>query len=390
MMPKTRLGEGFGHTIAIALPLVAILLAAILTLPLACGKKEAEEIKIGIIAPLTGENATYGLALKRGMDLAFETINNSGGVSGKRLAPVFEDSQAEPQKGVSSFRKLVSVDNVSIVLGGMFSAVTLAIAPIAEEKGVVLLSPTSSAVEITDAGDYIFRIYPSDSYDGEFLANFAIDKLGAKTVSVLYIQVASVTAITEVFKEVFEAKGGKILDLQGYSEGNTDFKTQLQKIKNTKPDVIFLAGYLREMAIQLKQTKELGIKQPVISISTFYDDKIFSLAGEAAEGVLFSTPYYDVAAQDSVTTEFVRKFEARFDEPPNIWAGYGYDVARVAGFAMERALERGQLTAQGIKQQLYRIKDFPGVTGRTTFDENGDVLKELKILKAENGAFVDF
>lgn len=350
-----------------------------------CTKNE-NELKIGAIAPLTGENAVYGVALKNGMDLAIEEINSNGGIQGRALHVVFEDSHADPQKGVNAFNKLTKIDKVPMVLGAMFSSVTLAIAPIAEKEKIVLLSPTSSAVDLTNAGDYIFRIYPSDAFDGEFLAHFASNKLEAKTASILYIQVSSVSAVVKVFKETFQQVGGKILVEESYSEGDTDFRTQLVKIKNSNPDIIFLPGYLREMATQLRQAKELGIKKPILSISTFYDPKILELAGDAAEGVIFSAPFFDPESQEPVVNQFVKSFEQRYSEKPNIWAGYGYDVVKIAAIALQKA----GANSDKIKYELYKIKDFPGVTGVTTFDENGDVIKELRVLTVKNQTFISY
>jgi branched-chain amino acid transport system substrate-binding protein len=364
--------------------LTAVLFVVMIALSFGCAKKGAKEIKIGAIVPLTGDNAVYGIALKKGMDLGLEEINSYGGINGKKLTLIFEDDQAEPQKGVNAFIKLTKVDKVPMVIGAMFSAVTLAIAPIAEQQKTVLLSPTSSAVDITNAGDYIFRIYPSDSFDGVFLADFAVNNLKAKTTSILYIQVTSVSAIVKVFKERFQENGGKILDEEVYAEGATDFRTQLVKIKKSDPDIIFLPGYLREMAIQLTQAKELGIKKPILTISTFYDSRIFDLAKDATEGVIFSTPFFDPESQTPVVKQFVDSFTKKYGEKPNIWAGYGYDAVKISALA----LQKGGTQSNQIKEELYKIKDFPGVTGTTTFDKNGDVIKELRVLKATKREFI--
>jgi len=349
-------------------------------------EKEPDEIRIGAIVPLTGDNAVYGVALKKGMDLAIEEINREGGVKGRRLVVIFEDDQVDPQKGISAFNKLTKVDKVPMVIGPMFSAVALAIAPIAERARIVLLSPTASSVDLTNAGDYVFRIYPSDAYDGVFLADIAVDKLKARTVSVLYIQVASVSAIVRVFDERFRERGGKVVDEQSYVEGTTDFRAQLAKIKQQNPDVIFMPGYLREMGIQLRQAKELGIKKPILTISTFYDSRIFDLAKEAAEGVIFSAPFFDPESVEPHVKQFVDSFRKKYGEKPNIWAGYGYDAVKISAFA----IEKGGVEPDRIKNELYKVKDFPGVTGMTSFDQNGDVIKELRILRAEDKRFVPY
>ena len=366
--------------------IISIIIASLIVFSLGCMKKSENEIKVGAILPLTGDNAIYGVSIKKGMDLGLEEVNKANGINGKKLVILFEDDQADPQKSVAAYKKLITVDKVPMILGGVFSASTLAMAPLAEKDHVVLFSPTSSAVEITQAGDFIFRIYPSDSYDGVFLADFASKVLKAKTVSILYMQVTSISAITKVFAEQFEADGGKVLDTIGYNEGDSDFRTQITRIKKSNPDVVFIPSYLRETAIQLKQMKELRLNKPLLAVSTFNDPKIFELAGNAAEGVIFSTPMFDPQSKESNIKYFVKSFFKKYNEEPNIWAGYGYDVVKIAALA----IEKGGNKAEAIKKELYKINNYPGVTGNTSFDQHGDVKKELKIMIAKQKKFIPY
>lgn len=372
-----------GYNSSAALIIISIVTASLMVFSFGCVKKE-KEIKIGAILPLTGGNAVYGTSIQKGIEVGLEEINKANGINGHKLVIIFEDDQADPQKSVAAYKKLTTVDKVPLLLGGVFSASTLAMAPLAEKDKVVLLSPTSSAVDITQAGDFVFRIYPSDSYDGVFLANFASEGLKAKTASILYMQATSISAITKVFNEKFESNGGKVLDVMGYNEGESDFKTQIAKIKKSNPDVVFIPSYLRETAIQLKQMKELGLNKPLLAVSTFNDPKIFELAGNAADGVIFSTPVFDLESEKPHIRKFIESFSSKYGEKPNIWASYGYDVVKVVSLA----LEKGDNKSEAIKNELYKIKDFPGVTGNTTFDQNGDVKKELKILVARSKKFI--
>lgn len=200
------------------------------------------------------------------------------------------------------------------------------------------------------------------------------------------MQVASISAITEVFKEQFESNGGKVLDVIGYNEGDSDFKTQISKIKKSNPDVVFIPSYLRETVIQLKQMKELGLNKPLLAVSTFNDPKIFELAGNATEGVIFSTPVFDPESEKPHIKKFIESFSKKYNEKPNIWAGYGYDVVKIASLAMEK----GGSKSKAIKTELYKINNFPGVTGDISFDQNGDVKKELKIMVAKSKKFVPY
>lgn len=188
-----------------------------------------DEVTVDAILPLTEDAGSYGVWLKRGMDLAFDAINADGGIKGRDLVITYEDSQAGPAKVVSAFNKLRSVDSVPMVLGAMFSAVTLAIAPIAERSKTVLLSPSASTIEPTDAGDYIFRIYPSDTYDGIYLARYARDELKASNVAIVYMQASSIAAIVDAFRTNFEAAGGKVVAAKAYNEGGRRFSHTAHK-----------------------------------------------------------------------------------------------------------------------------------------------------------------
>ena len=351
---------------------------------MSCVKETPDaEIKLGAILPLSGDAASYGEALKTGMDLALDEINAEG-IHGKKLNIIYEDSQGSPKNAIASFNKLAFTDKVQMIIGDMFSASTLAIAPIAEKQKVVLLSPTASAVELTRSGDYIFRIYPSDLYDGEYLASFSKNGLKAKTASIIYLQVTSISSISQIYKKRFEELGGNVLSLDSYKEGDTDFRSQLLKAKKVDADVIFIPGYLREMAMLLKQAKELGIKKKFISISTFFDPKILELAGNAANGVIFSAPVFDPDSTSSEIKHFVSLFESKQKYKPDILAGYGYDVLNIAARALKQT---PSIKGESIKTSLYNIKYFPGVTGNSTFDANGDVIKELRMMTVSDGVF---
>jgi branched-chain amino acid transport system substrate-binding protein len=184
-----------------------IIIGAVLLLAVIAGAclqdTQSDEIKIGAILPLTGEAAEYGEDAKLGIDLAVEEINAAGGINGKMIQVVYEDSQATPSQGVAAIQKLITVDKVPVIIGAMASSVTLAIAPIAEENKVVLLSPASTAPQITEAGDYIFRNEVSDAYGGKAQAELTWDELGIKNVAILCINNDYGVGTADTFKKNF-------------------------------------------------------------------------------------------------------------------------------------------------------------------------------------------
>lgn len=348
-------------------------------------KKEPKEIKIGAILPLTGENAMYGESAKRAIDLAVEEINTAGGIKGSKIRVIYEDDQALPDKGVSAFQKLITVDKVPVVIGAMPSSVTLAIAPIAEKNKVVLFSPASSNPKITESGDYIFRNDVSDVFEGSKMAEDVRQKLGFKKVAVLYINNDYGVGIKDVFIKRFEELGGKILDIETFEQGATDFRTQLTKIKQDNPEAVYIVGYKEQIQI-LKQYKELGIKAQILGTIMLEDPEIIQKVGDAAEGAIFTYRAYDPKSEQKEVKEFVKNFKDKYGLEPDNWAAQSYDALKIVALA----IERGGYNSEEIKNALYRIKNFPGVSGLTSFDEHGDVIKPLKLKIIRSGEFRNY
>lgn len=353
----------------------------------ACERKKSDgqkEIAIGAILPLTGDGAKYGESARNAVELALSELNAAGGINGVPVRVIFEDSEGVPQKGVSAFQKLRTLDHVPAVIGGLFSSVTLAIAPIAERSQVVILSPTSSNPKITDAGDYIFRNCASDLFEGQVMAEAARAKLGISTVGILRINNDYGVGITDVFRERFTAAGGKILAEEVFQQGDTNLRAQVTKLGalDPKPDAIYLVGY-KELGQALKQCAELGIKAQFLSTVMFEDPEILKIAGSAAEGVIYSARAYDAESKDPTIQKFVKSYKQRYGGTPDIFAALAYDSMRILALAMKT----GGTSAAGIKDALYKIKDFPGACGSTSFDKNGDVTQPAFLKTVRNGRF---
>jgi branched-chain amino acid transport system substrate-binding protein len=179
--------------------------------------------------------------------------------------------------------------------------------------------------------------------------------------------------------------GGEIVTFDGYNSDVQDFSSVIRRASSANPDIVFIPGNLNPMANLLIQARQLGLNKQFLTISTFFDNNILELAREAAEGVLFSSPMFDPTSDTPEMVNFVTSYRKRYNTEPSILSGYGYDVVKIAAVALQNGME-----PKKIKEALYQIRDFPGVTGSTTFDSNGDVSKELKIMKVENGTFVPY
>jgi len=353
-----------------------------LMLPSGCAKKE-KVIKIGVILPLTGEAAKYGQSAKRGLDLALEEINASGGVRGKKLSLIYEDSKADPKEGVNAIQKLITIHKVPAIIGAMASSVTLAIAPIAEKNKVVLLSPASSAPKITYAGNYIFRNCYSDIYEGTKMADYIWNETSYRSIAIIYINNDYGIGLKRAFEKRFTELGGKVIISEPYEFGSTDFHTQISKVKNANPDAIYIIGY-GEMGRLLIQAKEIGLSKPFFSCIMFEDPDILKIAREAAEGVIYTFPSYDPKSQEKQIRDFVRAFKKKYGQIPDGFAANSYDALKILALA----IKKGGGDSEGIKDALYTVRDFPGVTGKTSFDANGDVKKPIGIKTVKDGRFI--
>jgi len=361
---------------------VAVVLAAVFIFTQTV--TESEKIKIGAILPLSGSGAKYGEEAKNGINLAVMQINTSGGVNNKEIKIIYEDDQGKSSGAINAFNKLVTVNKVPVVIGPMYSSTVLSVAPIAEEKKVVLFTPSGSSPEITQAGDYVFRNWPSDTFEGSEMANFAYEQLDLQKAAILTVNIDYGTGLTEVFKNKFTALGGQVLAIEKYDQGDTDFRSQLTKIKATKPDVLYLPGYYTEIALILKLAKELGFDTKYLSCVGFDNPKAIELAGEAAEDVIFARPAYDPNSEDEVVSGFVESFKGEYNTIPGTYAAHAYDALNI----LIIAIKRGGYEAEDIKDVLYNVQNFNGVTGSTSFDKNGDVIKSIQIMTVRKGHFV--
>ncbi|NUO09174.1 MAG: penicillin-binding protein activator [Candidatus Brocadia sp.] len=365
---------------------ISTIVVSLIVISLGCAKNDEKSIKIGVIAPLTGDAAIYGIALKKGLDLAKDKINSEGGIQGKSISLRYEDSQADSKTAVSAFNKLVNIDKVSLLIGDMFSTTTLSIAPLAQKNKILLLSPTASSEEVPKTGEFIFSIYPYDAYEGKFIANFIFSNAHKKTAAIICVQATAMISAKNAFTKTFNKLGGKVLIEDNYPPKTDDFRSILAKVKNANPEVIYIPGYLEEIVKILKQAKELDIKSQFITISTAYDEKLFSLAGNTAEGLIFSAPFFDKTSNNPQIINFKESFERKYEETPNVWAAYGYDALNI----ISRAYNNSLTNNTSLNIELSKIRNYLGVTGKTTFLKNRMVKKQLRIMIAHDNNFIGY
>ena len=364
--------------------LIVVLLVST-ALSLGCAKKE-KKIKIGAILPLTGGAGKYGEDAKLGIDLAVNEVNSQGGINVMKIEVIYEDNQSNPQQSVTVIRKLITVDKVPAIIGPMTSSAALAVAPIAEQNHVVLLSPAASAPALTKAGDYIFRNELSDAYGGVAQAELTWKKLNIKKVCILYINNDYGVGVKDAFLQTFTDLGGRVVAIESFEPDDKDFRTQLIRIERKSPDALFLISYKESIPI-LRQIKELGIKVQLLSTPVFEDKEVLEKTGILAEGVIYV--YYggfNPQSSNERIRKFAESFRKKYNRAPGYYSALAYDAMKILALA----IEKGDYKSEGIKDALYNIKDFLGITGKTTFDAKGDVIKPVILKTVKNGQFVKY
>jgi branched-chain amino acid transport system substrate-binding protein len=376
-----------------SLVLVALLLVAGMVLA-ACGggqtsgggtgTKEEGDIKIGGIFELTGPIATFGQSSVEAIELAFEEINGKGGVLGRQLKFIVEDNRSAQPDSATAARKLIEQDKVVAILGPVASSNSLAAAPIAQESKIPLLSPTSTNPAVTLVGEYIFRAAFIDPFQGAVMANFATNNLKAKTAAIMTDANSDYSkGLGEVFKQVFEANGGKIVAEESFMSGDTDFNTILTRVKNANPDVVWVPSYYDTAGLIVDQAKNnIGFSQDVIFLGADGWDSpvMFELAGDAADGFFFSN-HYSPDVDSPEVKNFLAAYQAKFGgKIPDALAALAYDAAYMLAQAIEDA---GSADPKAIRDALAKV-EIVGVSGMIKLNENRDPVKSAVVIKIEN------
>ncbi|MGP8321870.1 MAG: ABC transporter substrate-binding protein [Methanosarcinaceae archaeon] len=338
-----------------------------------------ETVNIGSILPLTGDLAVYGQSVKSGADLAVDEINAAGGINGTQIEIICEDNRGEAADTVSAYHKLADVDKVPVILGAVVSTNTLAIAPLAEENEIVLISPTSTSPKLTQWEDgYVFRVIASDSCQGIVMAELAIE-MGYEELAVMYLNNEYGVGFKDVFVEEFGKIGGTVLTEIANDEGKTDFRSELTNLKEVDPSAVMIVGYVKESSIIFKQAKELGINTQWLCSEGHKSDEIMKLSGNSSEGILVLYP-----ATATELENFKVNFNAVHNEMPGIFAAEGYDMVQTAVKAMEAA---GSTTDTVTIKASIRDLDFTGPSGHKVFDRFGDVPAAYDVWTVTNGSF---
>jgi branched-chain amino acid transport system substrate-binding protein len=353
-------------------------------------------IPVGLNAELTGDIPSVGASCKNAALLAVKEVNDAGGldIGGKKyiIKLFIEDNGGKADQAAAVTQKLITQDNVVAVIGPNASRYAIPAAAVAESSKVLMISPWSTNPKLTidpntgKPAKYVFRACFTDSFQGQVVAKFAMEKLGAKKAAVLY-DVASEynKGIAEVFKNTFEKLGGQVVAFETYTTGDKDFSAQLTKIKQANPDVIFLPNYYNEVPLQIQQAHRLGITATFIGSDSWGSEDLIKLGGKDVDGYFFSTHYArDIPAP--ATQKFISAYTAAYGSVPDDVAALTYDSF---GLLFEALKTANKIDRQAVRDALATLSHYEGVTGTLQFKEgSGDPIKSAVILQIKDGKFV--
>ena len=341
------------------------------------------DILVGEYGSLTGPQATFGQSNHNGVMMAADEINAAGGVNGRKIKVLTEDDQSKPEEAANAVTKLISQNNVSAILGEVASSSSLAAAPICQSNKVPMITPSSTNDEITKKGDYIFRTCFTDSYQGENIARYVAQNLGLKRAVILTdVKNDYSTGLTKVITNTYTSLGGQIIGNQSYSNGDSDFRSQLTALKALNPQVIFVPGYYTDIGQIAQQAKELGVNVPLAGGDGWESPKLIEIGGKALEGC-FYTNHYFYADPNPIVRNFVQKYKDRYGQVPDGMAALGYDAMKVLADAMKRA--KG-LDGASLRDAIGQTKNYMGVTGNITIGPDRNAVgKKIIIEEIKNG-----
>jgi branched-chain amino acid transport system substrate-binding protein len=345
-----------------------------------CNKKEENIIKIGVILPLTGEVATYGQSVQKGLDIAIEGNKN------KIFKLIYEDSKAEKKTAINALEKLF-FNKVKFFIGDATSTVTYEIGPRIQVKNGILIVPIATGDRIREIGENVFMLSPRNEKQTRKIADFIKEQFSSKKVGCFFKQNDYGVNIANTFLKLFNND----INSQAYQEGQNDFRSALTKFKSEGIDLIFLPGNYEETASILRQAMEINYKAVFIGTDGTYSPKLIELAGVASEKFLLTMMPVDYHSE--IYIEFEKKFKKKYNTKPDIFACYGYE----SGLIMIKAINSSSNKTTAEVKRYLQTNDFPSLTGMMRFEKGGnpswlswEANRDYKIYIVKKGDFIPF
>lgn len=349
------------------------------------GDKSTEPVKIGMIAPVTGEKAEFGKSMWMSIEMAVDEVNAAGGVLGRQVELVTMDSKAQPKAAVEAAEALVQDDSIVAVLGPMMSGEAIACAPVFEDAGIIELAPVANHPDYAAMGDYMFTMAASQIEEYPAMVEKQIKGFHhADSVGVLYVATDYGVSCYNQFEASCKEQSVQITDAESFLDLEKDFTNLLLKVRQTNPQLLVIVSQQIECAAILKQVKELGWDIPIAVISTNYSDQTLQLAGDATEGITSITAFF-VSEDDPAVWEYAQKFEERAGYEPTVHGILSYDAAGVLCDAINRA---GSTDRRQVLEALKATDGWKGLAGEYRFTPDGYVRRNFEVLQVVDGEWV--
>jgi branched-chain amino acid transport system substrate-binding protein len=353
------------------------------------GAATADEgpIYIGVSGPLTGPTARYGEQWKKGFDLALDEINGAGGINGRPLEYIFEDTQSDPKQSVVVAQKFVADPRIIVELGDFSSTASMAASQIYQRGGLVQFGFTNSHPDFTFAGgDYTWSNSVTQAQASPALADFAVTDLGLTRLAVFYLNNDWGASSYELFVPRVEELGAEIVSTAPYLAEEVDFRSALTAARDANPDAVILFSYQVDGALIAQQMQEAGLDVPIVGASPIQSPDYLDLGGEAVEGTYILGQFLDTDPRPHVKS-VVDKYIAKYNEPPDFFAMHAYDTM----ILIAKAIEIGGPTREGVHSALPQLKDVPSVIyGTSTFNPETRRVQDPEFvgLQVQDGNFV--
>ncbi|MGK0722156.1 ABC transporter substrate-binding protein [Leucobacter sp. W1478] len=320
------------------------------------GDAAEEPVRFGIALPDTGNSAQYGEYFRQGFDLALEQINADGGVQGRDVELVFEDTQADPAQAPQVAQKFIDDQSILAVIGDFGTPATSAASQLYQDAGLVQFAFSASGGAVTDPGDFVFATWVSQEFEAPRLAEFASQT--GESAAVFYHDTDWGQETFGYFQGGAEEAGLAEVYSTAYDPAATDFRPLLLSARDANPEVIVLISYAADGALIANQARELGIETPIVGISSIYNQQFIELAGDAAEGVE-TLSYFTPESEDPAVQQFISDFTTKHDvDAPNDYAIRAYDALHIVAQAANDAAD---LTRQGVRDSLDSGATFASV-----------------------------
>ncbi len=347
----------------------------------------AKEVKIGVVLPLTGNIAAFGQTSKGGLDIAY--AQNSKLSNGDTIKLVVVDDRGDKVEAATAVKRLLDKDKVSVILGEVASSNSMAMAPVAEKAKTPMITHASTNPRVTKDKKYVTRACFIDPFQGAVMAKYAIDN-GMKTAVVVTDAKQDYSVgLSKAFKKAFEAAGGKIVKTILINSGDKDFNAQVAVLKQSNPQIVAFTGYYAEAALMVKQTRDMGVKTPFIGADGVGFPELVTIGGKASEGFMYTDHFNEAAASSPEAKAYVDAFHKKYNKPADSMGALAADGYGMILQAMENCIKAGKASddKECINTNLRGTKDYKGITGVITINENGDAVKSAVVNAVKDGKF---